>query len=96
MALARAAFRHLPLGQEEDRDRENSQDKKRAARVEASIQREVKRDLSERDSTAKSSTHVLKEQTGHVITCNREIKLVPGDKQLKSVKRSVGTLLVSG
>lgn len=48
LALALAAFRHLPLGQEEDRDRESSQDKKRAARVEASTQREVKRDLSER------------------------------------------------
>lgn len=42
LALALAAFRHLPLGQEEDRDRESSQDKKRAVRVEASTQREVK------------------------------------------------------
>lgn len=39
---------------------------------------------TDRGSTVKSSTHVLKEQMGHVITCNCEIKPVPGDKQLKS------------
>lgn len=47
LALGLAAFRHLPLGQEEDRDRESSQDKKRAARVEASTQREGKIDRTE-------------------------------------------------